>query len=88
MVRTAPVVAVLFLVPALSLVGHPAAVGLRRQVRAVRRHGGAAGTGGSLGVATVVALLTLFSMAKIWIDVFWAAADEAAAASTGPGTRC
>ena len=39
MVKSAPVVAVLFLIPALSLAGRPAAVGLRRQARRWSRPG-------------------------------------------------
>ena len=51
MVATAPVVAVLFLLPALSLAGIPPFSGLRRQVRAVRRHRPLAASGTILAVA-------------------------------------
>jgi multicomponent Na+:H+ antiporter subunit D len=70
MVRTAPALAVLFLVPALSLVGLPPLSGFvpkfalvdaatSRQAYAV------------LAVSLVVSLLTLYSLMKIWLAVFW-----------------
>jgi multicomponent Na+:H+ antiporter subunit D len=75
MVKTAPVVAVLFLVPALSLAGIPPLSGFIAKLALVE-----AGTEDTryvlVGVAMVVSLLTLFSMIKIWSGVFWSPATE------------
>jgi multicomponent Na+:H+ antiporter subunit D len=68
--RSAPALALLFLVPALSLAGMPPlsgfwaklvliASGLRMQNYAIA------------AVALVVGMLTLFSMTKIWTEAFW-----------------
>ena len=76
MVRTAPVVAVLFLVPALEPGRHPTAVGLRAQVRAGRGRLRATTSTSIVAVSLLVSLLTLFSVMKIWIGVFWGAPVE------------
>jgi multicomponent Na+:H+ antiporter subunit D len=70
MVRTAPVLAVLFLVPALSLVGLPPLSGFIAKfalvdAAAARREWAV------LAVSLVVSLLTLYSLMKIWVGVFW-----------------
>ncbi len=74
MARSAPVIAVLFLVPALSLAGIPPLSGFVAKFALVE-----AGTGASrywlVAVAMVVSLLTLFSMTKIWSGVFWSPAE-------------
>ena len=73
MVRTAPVLAVLFLVPALSLAGIPPLSGFVAKFALID----ATAADGHWWVARrrlVVSLLTLFSMVKIWIGVFWAGA--------------
>ncbi|MDQ7994142.1 MAG: proton-conducting transporter membrane subunit, partial [Propionicimonas sp.] len=76
MVRTAPVVAVLFLIPALSLAGIPPLSGFVAKFALV-----SAGTEERswmiVVVGILVSLLTLFSMMKIWSGVFWSPADEA-----------
>ena len=76
MARTAPVLAVLFLVPALSLAGIPPLSGFIAKLGLVE-----AGTADTryvlVGVAILVSLLTLFSMIKIWSGVFWSPATEA-----------
>ncbi len=76
MVRTVPVVAVLFLVPALSLAGIPPLSGFVAKFALV-----SAGTEVEsywlVAVSVVVSLLTLFSMMKIWSGVFWSPAEEA-----------
>ena len=72
MVRTAPVIAVLFLVPALSLAGIPPLSGFAAKFALARRGRRRRAEWWILGVGVAVALLTLFSMAKIWIGVFWA----------------
>ncbi len=76
MVATAPVVAVLFLLPALSLAGIPPFSGF------ASKFGLFDATAGSrqwtiLAVAVVVSVLTLFSIFKVWIAVFWAPRDVA-----------
>ena len=75
MVRTAPALAVLFLVPALSLVGIPPLSGFIAKFALVD----AAASSSSyavMAVALVVSLLTLYSLMKIWIAVFWSPATE------------
>ncbi|MHB1139844.1 MAG: proton-conducting transporter transmembrane domain-containing protein [Microthrixaceae bacterium] len=76
MVRTAPVVAVLFLVPALSLAGIPPLSGFVAKFSLV-----SAGTADHrwtiVAVSILVSLFTLFSMMKIWSGVFWSPAEEA-----------
>jgi multicomponent Na+:H+ antiporter subunit D len=74
MVATAPVIAVLFLLPALSLAGIPPFSGF------ASKFGLFDATARSrdwtiLAVAVVVSLLTLFSIFKVWIAVFWAPRD-------------
>ena len=75
MVRTAPVVAVLFLVPALSLSGVPPLSGFVGKLGLVDA-GVEARSYTIVGVAMAVSLLSLYSMMKIWNGAFWSAADE------------
>ncbi len=75
MVRTAPVIAVLFLVPAFSLVGVPPFSGFVAKVALVDAASDRAAYG-VMGVAVLVSLLTLYSLMKIWISVFWSPATE------------
>ena len=75
MVRSAPVVAVLFLVPALSLAGIPPLSGFVPKFALVEA--GFAGNSYTIvGASLLVSLLTLFSMMKIWIGVFWSPLTE------------
>jgi multicomponent Na+:H+ antiporter subunit D len=64
-----PLVAVLFLIPALSLAGVPPLSGFHAKLLLVR-----AGMEESrwivVGIALVVSLLTLYSMSKIWNEAF------------------
>lgn len=70
-----PALAVLFLLPALSLAGIPPLSGFWAKLTLIR-------AGLELqqyviaGVALAVGLLTLFSMTKIWGEVFWKAAPS------------
>jgi multicomponent Na+:H+ antiporter subunit D len=68
--RTSPLLAVLFLVPALSLAGVPPLSGFWSKFILIK-----AGLDLEAVVVTVVALvvslLTLFSMTKIWAEAFW-----------------
>ena len=71
LVTGAPVVAVLFLVPALSLAGVPPFSGFVAKLGLLQA-GVSASHGVIVGVALVVSLLTLFSMMKIWSAVLTA----------------
>ena len=76
LLRRAPVIAVLFLLPALSLAGIPPFSGFVAKLALVE-----AGLGREawviVGVALVGSILTLVSMTKIWAGVFWGEPDEA-----------
>lgn len=76
MVRSAPVVAVVFLVPALALAGIPPLSGFVPKLALVEA-GFAEHRYAVVAVSLLVSLLTLFSMMKIWIGVFWSAESEA-----------
>jgi multicomponent Na+:H+ antiporter subunit D len=82
MVRTAPFLAVLFLLSALSLAGIPPLSGFVSKFALVE-----AGFAGHhyavIGVALVVSLLTLFSMIRIWSGVFWSPAEPVPAKDVG-----
>ncbi len=68
--RTAPLLALLFAVPALSLAGLPPLSGFWAKFVVVRASLGAGHV--VLGtVALVVGALTLYSMLKIWNEAFW-----------------
>jgi multicomponent Na+:H+ antiporter subunit D len=75
MVRGSPVLAVFFLVPALSLVGIPPFSGFAPKFALVDA-AAAEAQWGMLAVALVVSFLTLVSMMKIWSAVFWAPLAE------------
>ena len=64
-----PLLAALFLVPALSLAGVPPLSGFHAKLFLVRA-GLEEGRGGVVAVALAVSLLTLYSMTKIWNEVF------------------
>jgi multicomponent Na+:H+ antiporter subunit D len=76
MVRTAPMVAVLFLVPAFALSGVPPLSGFVPKFALIEA-GFAAHQDVIVGVSVVVSLLTLFSLMKIWSGVFWNPATDA-----------
>ena len=75
MVRTAPALAVLFLVPALSLAGIPPFAGFVAKFALVDS-GFGVGEYLVVGVSLLVSLFTVFSMTKIWSGVFWSPAEE------------
>jgi multicomponent Na+:H+ antiporter subunit D len=75
LVRTAPVVAMLFLVPALSLAGIPPFSGFVPKFALVDA-GLAEDRVILVAASLLVSLLTLFSVMKIWIGVFWSPAVE------------
>lgn len=81
--RDHPWLALMFLVPALSLAGIPPLSGFFAKFALVRA--GLAIEGyGIVGVALVVGLLTLYSMTKIWSEAFWKPAPGNAAESPAP----
>jgi multicomponent Na+:H+ antiporter subunit D len=75
MISTAPVLAVLFLLPALSLAGVPPLSGFIGKVGLIES-GLAQDRYTIVGISIVVSLLTLFSMVKIWSAVFWSTPTE------------
>lgn len=81
---TAPLLGMLFLVPALSLAGIPPLSGFWGKFVVIRA--GLEAEAYLLAfVALAVGLLTLYSMIKIWNEAFWKAAP--AAAAPAPWTR-
>ena len=82
MVRTAPIVGVMFLLVALSLAGIPPFSGFVSKYALVEA-GLAADHAVVVGVSLVVSLLTVLVMVRIWQGVFWnPPEDEVAAPST------
>lgn len=73
--RAYPGLAVLFLLPAFSLAGLPPLSGFFAKLALVRA-GLEAGQFAIVVVALGVSLLTLFSMMKIWNEVFWKPSGE------------
>lgn len=73
-----PGLALLFLVPAMSLAGLPPLSGFFAKLSLVRA-GLEAGQYIMVGVALGVGLLTLFSMLKLWGEAFWKPAPQTAA---------
>jgi multicomponent Na+:H+ antiporter subunit D len=76
LVRSAPIIAVFFAVPALSLAGLPPSSGFAGKF-ALLDAGVASSAWTITTVALVVSLLTLFSMTKIWAGVFWGDPESA-----------
>jgi multicomponent Na+:H+ antiporter subunit D len=75
LVRSAPIIAVLFAVPALSLAGLPPFSGFLAKFALVDA-GLADGAWIAVAASLAVGLLTMYSMTKIWAGVFWGEADE------------
>jgi multicomponent Na+:H+ antiporter subunit D len=73
--RLEPVLAVLFLLPALSLAGIPPFSGFVAKLALVQA-GFDAGAFVVVGVSLAVSLLTLYSMTKIWANTFWGPDQE------------
>jgi multicomponent Na+:H+ antiporter subunit D len=71
----APMLAVLFLLPALSIAGIPPLSGFVGKLALVES-GFDVGQYTVVGVSLAVSLLTLFSMTKIWAGSFWGEPDE------------
>ncbi|MBB3191300.1 Na+/H+ antiporter subunit D [Halomonas cerina] len=81
--RDCPWLAMLFLVPALSLAGMPPLSGFFAKFIVIRA-GLEAGAFGVTAIALLVGLMTLYSMIKIWAEVFWKAPPEEAPAMSAP----
>jgi multicomponent Na+:H+ antiporter subunit D len=75
LIRRAPFVAVLFLVSALSLAGIPPLSGFVSKLALIDA-GVAVKEYAIVGVSLLVSLLTLFSMMRIWVGVFWNPAEH------------
>ena len=73
--RLYPLLGVLFLIPAFSLAGIPPLSGFWAKFVLIRA-GLEEGQYTIVAVALVVSLLTIFSMTKIWAEVFWKAEPE------------
>jgi multicomponent Na+:H+ antiporter subunit D len=86
LVRSAPLIGILFLLPALSLAGVPPFSGFVAKLSLIVS-GFAAHEWPIVAVSIVVSLLTLFTMMRIWIGVFWAPQEEPAPVVAGPTGR-
>jgi multicomponent Na+:H+ antiporter subunit D len=75
LVRRAPIFAILFTIPALSLAGMPPFSGFLAKL-AVITAGLEAEEYVMVAASLVASLLTIFSMSKIWAGVFWGTADD------------
>jgi multicomponent Na+:H+ antiporter subunit D len=79
----APWLAALFLIPALSLAGIPPLSGFFAKF-SLAKAGFEAGHYGVVAASFVAGLLTLYSMTKIWNEVFWKAAPAGSPAAEAP----
>ena len=87
MMHTAPMIALLFALPALSIAGLPPFSGFVGKFALVDA-GIAAHQWGIVVVSLAVSLLTMYVMVRIWSDVFWGAApDDGTPAATLATTR-
>ena len=88
LLRRAPLIAGLFLLPALSLAGVPPFSGFLGKLALVQA-GFSRGAWLVTGVSLLVSILTLFSMTKIWATAFWGrpTADPTAALAEADGGR-
>jgi multicomponent Na+:H+ antiporter subunit D len=75
LLRTAPHLAILFLLPALSLAGLPPFSGFVAKLALVQA-GLDASAHVAVGISLLVSVLTLFSMTKIWGGVFWGEPED------------
>ncbi|HSJ29450.1 MAG TPA: proton-conducting transporter membrane subunit, partial [Acidimicrobiia bacterium] len=75
LLHVSPMLAVLFIIPALSLAGLPPFSGFVAKL-ALIQVGLHDGQFAVVAMAIFVSALTLFSMVKIWAGVFWGKADE------------
>lgn len=70
--RTSPTLAVLFAIPALTLAGIPPTSGFIAKLSLLQAGVGAGvATAVVAGVVVATSLLTLYAMARVWVQVFW-----------------
>ena len=81
--RQRPWASLLFLIPALSLAGVPPFAGFWAKLLLAKATIDAGSYGLTFAVLGV-GLLTLFAMARVWAEVFWAAHPEGERAITAP----
>ncbi|MDP8905825.1 MAG: Na+/H+ antiporter subunit D [Chloroflexota bacterium] len=81
-----PALALLFLVPALSLAGVPPFSGFVGKLGLVEA-GIAGGHYAIVAVALAVSLMTLLAMARIWQEAFWKAPPAGSSTEVDPGAR-
>jgi multicomponent Na+:H+ antiporter subunit D len=86
MVRKAPVMAALFLIPALSVAGIPPLSGFVSKFALIDA-GIVARQWPIVAVSLVVSLLTLLSMLRIWTGVFWNPVEEPSAPANAVAAR-
>jgi multicomponent Na+:H+ antiporter subunit D len=89
MLAAAPLVAILFFVPALNLGGIPpfsGFVGKLALFQATAEQGGALGYV-LIGAGALVSLLTLYALIRVWNLVFWRPADDAELAEEADPAR-
>jgi len=77
--RTAPILAVMFFVPAMNLAGIPPLSGFLGKLALIR---GGVGDGSALAYVAIAAslatsLLTLYALAKVWSRAFWQPLEDA-----------
>ena len=75
--RSAPWLALLFLIPAMSLAGLPPLSGFFAKYTVIKA-GIEAQSWLMVAIALIVGLLTLYSMVKIWAEAFWKPLPEEA----------
>lgn len=75
MVRTAPTLAVLFFIPAMSLAGIPPLSGFVAKLSLIQA-GMSSHAWVVVAISLIVSFLTLFSMTRIWAGVFWHPAEH------------
>lgn len=83
--RSYPLLAGLFLIPALSLGGVPPLSGFFAKLALVQA-GLGTGQYAIVAVALVVSLLSLFAVTRIWAEAFWKPPPEDVAVATGATT--
>ena len=72
LLRTAPGLAVLFAIPALTLAGMPPTAGFVAKLALLQAGaGGGPGVQAVAGVVIVASLLTLYALVRVWVRVFW-----------------
>jgi multicomponent Na+:H+ antiporter subunit D len=72
MLRTAPGLAVLFAIPALTLAGMPPTAGFVAKLALLQAGAGAGPVPAAVaGVVVLASLLTLYALTRVWIRVFW-----------------